>query len=156
MADSNSLVNNTICLDVGLTSKFEEGIVYGPFGSLYPGMLCIFYQIPPTGERVITHSLGRADPIPPIFMVENPYQGLNIEEPTLGGDRGMLRILRTGDKILTKVTGPGTGIGWGDRLISDGNGWLEKQAVATEHVIAYSDEDDPGTTFPRWTRIFIA
>ena len=93
---------NTICLDVGSSSKLLEGIV-GTGWTLYPGNI-IQYHIP---DGVMTAFNGVAESICPLMVVvENLNEGKTITDSYAAGTKVYFRHMRAGDSFLaTRATG---------------------------------------------------
>ena len=150
MGHSSSLINNTIALSVSPSSAFIES--FAGF-QLYPGMLITFG---PSGSDKYWPSSEVGDEYSPTFAVENPYEGKTIYDPYEAESRVMIRLGRTGDVFLTKVTDMlGANLLYGDRLISNGDGWFKKWVAGDESWTVRSMEYEVSPTLPRWTRVMI-
>lgn len=149
MADSESLANHTIALDLDLSDKYEE---LRAGGTIFPGQL-VYVS---TSQQVEKHATAGAE-AERLFVVENVYEGKTMYQEYTLNERVMMRICHAGAVILTKLTsGIGGNVLYSMPLASDGTGWLrEHQVTDTAPALAISLEEDIGATFPRWTRIRI-
>lgn len=147
MANSNSILNNTIELHVSNTSPHVEGIV-APTNTVYPGMLCQY-----SGVGIAPYAVA-GDRSETLIAVENGYSGGTIFSPYEEETRVMMRIMRPGDIFLTYVTDEASSsILAGGSIVSDGAGWFKVKTLATEVAVAISLETVSLSDFPRWTRV---
>jgi hypothetical protein len=144
MAITNSLLNNTIMLDVSNTSPRREAPAEI---AIWPGQIVAYLN---SGAFTRPPLLG--EPLFAMFAVENGYGGGSIYDFYDPGQLTMAIDLRKGDRILTKIDS-GT-IAFGTPLTGNTLGWLQ-QAVGTEYIVALCDEYDPSPTYPRWTPVRI-
>ena len=146
---SPSIVNNTITLTVSKTSPYMEGLAGV---DLYPGMLVKLgseaqYR-PPVADWYTM----------PLFVVENPYEGKSITSVYEQDENVMMRVGRSGDVFLSKITGIwNPTISYGMSLMTDGSGWFKEWGEVTgeKMPLAISMEEDFSPVFPRWTAIQI-
>ena len=153
MSVSPSLENNTILLSVSASSPYIEGYQAASIPSLQSGM---FTRIDILGTyRWLddgTSNVGYST----IVIYENIYEGKTIHGTFAAGEKLMMRYLRPGDVVLTKIS-DATTVKPSLQLIPDGAGWLREFEVGTDgsRPIAYCMEEDLSPTFPRWTAVTI-
>lgn len=142
---SPSVVNNTIQLDIGPTSKYDEAVCNE---DLDPGQFLVRDNIG-RFERMVALGI----PMYPIIAVENGYGGGTMWETYVSGSRVMARILRPGDVVLTRVQASVLGITYQAQLTYYSDGWLTGVTSADQYRVAICDEYDPSPIYPRWTKV---
>lgn len=161
---SPSLSNKMILIRVNETEhnlQFEK-FVYD-LETIYPGMFVRpFGPVGAYEDRKYQH-MGDATAgdgwRPRMIAVENIYYGKTIDDPYEENERTHIRVLRSGDVVLSKISAGNLGeILEGDPYTYDANGWLrfwDSTADAAFAPVATPIETDPSPAFPRWTAVKI-
>lgn len=154
MADSPSVLNHTIALNIGKTSPYREGLADEV---LYPGM---FVQIRPDAGYLVMPDGTVSSIRPPTIVMENGYHGKTIDDPYEIGSRVMMRIPRRGDIVLTKVTSiTGADLTTGMLLNNDGTGWLRQWDPVGDFgppIGIFVDASLSSPTLPVWAAVLIS
>ena len=100
---------------------FEELIAAG---AIYPGHLLELN----TDGKVVVHDSAAGNVVPPMFAVEDSFQGKGINDAYASGDQVRVFIPQPGD-IVYAILSDGETVVIGDFLESNGDGCLQKHVA---------------------------
>jgi len=100
---------------------FEELVAAG---TIYPGHLLEL----DTDGAVIAHDSAQGNVVPPMFAVEDSFQGNGLTDAYASGDQVRVWIPQSGD-IVNAILSDGETVVIGDFLESNGDGCLQKHVA---------------------------
>ncbi len=163
MSISPYLSENTIQLDVSHSSPYLEGYAWAP---IYPGQF-VQQNIGTVVDRYqsyLTDTIELKHWGERIIAIENVHEGKTIHDPYEDGERVMMRVLRPGDMVLSRVAGPTVPLFYGSGLTLDqesppgpGGYLLVWDSLNLAPAVAISQEQDPDLVAGanRWTAVRI-